>query len=318
METLVHNGATYVKVSVLAKKYKYTTDYIGQLCRAGKVKATLVGRAWFVREDSLKDHMTERYKSVRSGEILSKNSSSVDPVLEKVLVYPRVSKHIHRHFETHTLPVPGATPATSVKSIQSAYQSDSNFVGLSVQSPSKLISSLPAQVIEPIVPTFAQPVTVTDESKIGTKLSFSPLPEISIRGNLVVRSLDTEDEYALRRPATSAKVSVRTISDPAGLINQPGAVNNSLNKQFNSGCLPGTQLKVSQTAVPALVATKALSNWIFFPLIIVISFGCVLVILSLSSFVVSDGLVFSQSFKFNVTEGLSALEFLLKNNSIFN
>lgn len=63
MEEISVNGENYVKASVLAKNFGYTPDYIGQLCRAEQVKCTLVGRSWYVNEESLREHRKGRYRS---------------------------------------------------------------------------------------------------------------------------------------------------------------------------------------------------------------------------------------------------------------
>lgn len=63
MEEISVNGENYVKAAVLAKKFGYTADYLGQLCRSEQVKATLVGRSWYVNEDSLRQHRQQRYRS---------------------------------------------------------------------------------------------------------------------------------------------------------------------------------------------------------------------------------------------------------------
>lgn len=63
MDVVTHNGIDYTKATVAAKEFGYTTDYIGQLCRAKKVDARLVGRAWYVNIDSLDEHKKGRYKA---------------------------------------------------------------------------------------------------------------------------------------------------------------------------------------------------------------------------------------------------------------
>jgi hypothetical protein len=63
MEEISFKGENYVKASVLADKYGYTSDYVGQLCRSDQVKATLVGRSWYVSEESLLEHRKGRYRS---------------------------------------------------------------------------------------------------------------------------------------------------------------------------------------------------------------------------------------------------------------
>ncbi|MCA9366423.1 hypothetical protein KC722_02475, partial [Candidatus Kaiserbacteria bacterium] len=64
METISVNGETFIKANILARELGYTADYVGQLCRGGKVKAELVGRSWFVEPESLRSHRKGRYRSV--------------------------------------------------------------------------------------------------------------------------------------------------------------------------------------------------------------------------------------------------------------
>ena len=73
METINSNGTLYAKASILANRHHYTTDYIGQLCRQGKIDAQVVGRAWYVNEESLLQHKNDRNSIARPVEILSKN-----------------------------------------------------------------------------------------------------------------------------------------------------------------------------------------------------------------------------------------------------
>ncbi len=63
MKTLIIDGKTYTKASDLAKNLGYTNDYVGQLCRAEKIDAHLVGRSWYASADSIKDHKSNRYRS---------------------------------------------------------------------------------------------------------------------------------------------------------------------------------------------------------------------------------------------------------------
>lgn len=63
MDSIVLRGRTFIKASKIAKELGYTSDYIGQLCRGGKIEAELVGRTWFVDEASIRDHKETRYRS---------------------------------------------------------------------------------------------------------------------------------------------------------------------------------------------------------------------------------------------------------------
>lgn len=56
MKELVLNGRTYLSTKRAAEVTGYTTDYVGQLARGGKVDAQLVGRNWYISEDSITKH----------------------------------------------------------------------------------------------------------------------------------------------------------------------------------------------------------------------------------------------------------------------
>ena len=56
MKELTLNGKRYLSTRRAADITGYTTDYVGQLARQGKVDAELVGRNWYVEEDAIKKH----------------------------------------------------------------------------------------------------------------------------------------------------------------------------------------------------------------------------------------------------------------------
>lgn len=56
MNELTIDGKTYVSSKRAAEITGYAKDYIGQMCREGRVEARLVGRAWYVLETSLREH----------------------------------------------------------------------------------------------------------------------------------------------------------------------------------------------------------------------------------------------------------------------
>lgn len=55
-ETLQFKGINYISSKRAAELVGYTKDYVGQLCRAGKLEARLVGRSWYVSEPSILQH----------------------------------------------------------------------------------------------------------------------------------------------------------------------------------------------------------------------------------------------------------------------
>lgn len=57
------DGKTYISSKRAAQVGGYTKDYIGQMCRSGKLDAKLLGRNWYINEDSLKSHKGNKNKS---------------------------------------------------------------------------------------------------------------------------------------------------------------------------------------------------------------------------------------------------------------
>ncbi len=86
MDNIVLDGVVYVKAALVAKDFRYTADYVSQLCRAKKVKARLVGRAWYVNPDSLglyKKELKQERKSKGASE--TKTTTSNDKISIKAV-----------------------------------------------------------------------------------------------------------------------------------------------------------------------------------------------------------------------------------------
>ena len=56
MDEILIGEKKYVSSKKAAKATGYAKDYIGQLCREGRVPARLVGRSWYVLESAIQDH----------------------------------------------------------------------------------------------------------------------------------------------------------------------------------------------------------------------------------------------------------------------
>jgi len=66
MKSISIDSEKYVKATDIARELGYTADYVGQLCRARKIDAQLVGRSWYVSEVSIRNHKNSRYRSTKS------------------------------------------------------------------------------------------------------------------------------------------------------------------------------------------------------------------------------------------------------------
>lgn len=56
MDELTIGDKIYISSKGAAKLTGYAKDYVGQLCREGRVEARLVGRNWYVLEASIREH----------------------------------------------------------------------------------------------------------------------------------------------------------------------------------------------------------------------------------------------------------------------
>ena len=56
MDELIIGDKKYISSKRAAKETGYAKDYVGQLCREGRVPARLVGRSWYVLESAIQDH----------------------------------------------------------------------------------------------------------------------------------------------------------------------------------------------------------------------------------------------------------------------
>ncbi len=93
MDVLTLGEKKYVKASVIARDLGYTADYVGQLCRGGKVDAKLFGRSWYVNKDSIGDHKSTRYRSTQA-----KSVQAVRTHLEEVAKTEIPKRELGRSF----------------------------------------------------------------------------------------------------------------------------------------------------------------------------------------------------------------------------
>lgn len=56
MDEIIIGEKKYISSKQAAKITGYAKDYVGQLCREGRVPARLVGRSWYVLESAIQDH----------------------------------------------------------------------------------------------------------------------------------------------------------------------------------------------------------------------------------------------------------------------
>ncbi|NQV93116.1 hypothetical protein HQ403_01305 [Candidatus Kaiserbacteria bacterium] len=81
------NGVNYISSKRAAKIMGYTQDYIGQLCRGGKIEARQVGRGWYIPESvvlkNIKTESVEKQNLMDSEEIETQKKAFKDTVVFK-------------------------------------------------------------------------------------------------------------------------------------------------------------------------------------------------------------------------------------------
>lgn len=76
MDEILIGEKKYVSSKQAAKVTGYAKDYVGQLCREGRVPARLVGRSWYVLESALHDHRFGNPKNESTEEVKPKASTA--------------------------------------------------------------------------------------------------------------------------------------------------------------------------------------------------------------------------------------------------
>lgn len=90
MDEILIEEKKYVSSKQAAKITGYAKDYIGQLCREGRVPARLVGRSWYVLETAIQDHRfgAADIQPKESGQTTEETASS-DQVVPSTWESPR-------------------------------------------------------------------------------------------------------------------------------------------------------------------------------------------------------------------------------------
>ena len=334
METINHNGAVYTKASLLAKRYHNTTDYIGQLCRNHKVAAELVGRTWFVSEESLLSHRIVKKKEVRPHEILSKNAveiqSAVAGVPVKINVHAAVSKKTHRQFFVNELPAP---VEHHWQNRTVAYVDDAATLVPQVTNKIRktIVEATPKDQAAPrVVPIHlaeSEKLTVRDMSGARKHpLQFTELPEIALAGDLNIVDLDTESDFVDSDPVVMADLAPEPERVRPGVVLRyhaaaptvrPAAFESKLLQQEMRAVASSNRTGVAVVPEP-LRPVAALSgvrptprrNRLFLPVLIIFALGVASLLVAVSSTLQSDGTTVRSSFSFQDAPFAAALVYL--------
>ena len=199
MQKISFGNKEYVKASAIAKRFRYTQDYVGQLCRNKKVDARLVGRTWYVEPDSVAAYRKTKHSTQKSTatKVALNTQSKRNPNPKSVAAVPR-SKTLKST----------QRPATSSSATPVTYSNDSE-VSIPIVSKAEGTRSLKvtsgsnkkAPETEPTPakkPT--QKIKIKKSGSEKTNFKTEKMPEISLSGKLKVK--ETSNEIEQKEQAT--------------------------------------------------------------------------------------------------------------------
>lgn len=203
MEVVIFEGKEYTKASVLAARFRYTSDYLGQLCRGKKVDARLVGRAWYINLDSLNHHRDSRYKNVI---VKSKDKAYDVPIkIEESLASKIPSKNYLSRIDVE--------PILKKKTVAIFKNKNGNLTEFPVKYETDDYSLIPRvnknSVSRNVVITQAdaEKLKVHKEEAAHTMFKAEPLPEVYMKGKISVAGLEEATEALPEVITSSSEVS---------------------------------------------------------------------------------------------------------------
>lgn len=209
MKEVTINGVSYLPAVALAKQFRYTTDYIGQLCRAKKVDAQLVGRSWYVNPLSLTAHKSAKYAKTNSSEKIIQNKDKVE--ISRIDVEPVLAKS--------TIKATNAAPQNFARRIEwqpARYEDDESDLFPVVKREIK-----PVRVHVGLADS--TPVSIKTTGKV-IDLVAEEMPTVSLKGKLSISSLE-QDFDELTEEILKREVPQEPLT--------PRAIQNSLTKPSN-------------------------------------------------------------------------------------
>jgi hypothetical protein len=192
MEEVLFDNMKYVKASVIAKEFRYTSDYIGQLCRAKKVDARLIGRSWFVNPDSLITHKKGKYSkliSMKQEESvnLKVSDKAIETKTSRQRVEPVIKNKTMKALYHSALKIAELND-DGRRNLRVSYERDEE-----VLFPEIIINKTRPPKFIKIEPAGAIKLKVSGKKK-QTSFEADELPEVSLSGMLTVAGLEEASE----------------------------------------------------------------------------------------------------------------------------
>jgi hypothetical protein len=200
MDELEISGRRFLSTRRAAKDHKYTSDYVGQLIRGGKVTGKKVGRSWYVDEQSLNAYLngeivpeTLAQTSIAKS-VIEKTSEPVVEVKKEVPTFQQVESRTSdqsigekkfepviiksKTIEEHHIPIRTKISEPELPSIGLRYVSDDEPALPQIQRKTAVTNIAPVP-IRPVPVSTAQ-TQVEDEVEIVPDRKIHPFAMVGV------------------------------------------------------------------------------------------------------------------------------------------
>ncbi len=128
-DNLILQDKNYISAKLASVIFGYTSDYVGQLCRLGKLECKMIGRSWFVSEESVIKH-----RETVASDLSSKINSNVDVSVVKTCVDTGSDFFVHLLLLSAPITTPITTSVPTPPPFYFAPASVSTFTSIPMKS----------------------------------------------------------------------------------------------------------------------------------------------------------------------------------------
>lgn len=180
MKTISFGNKEYVKASAVAKKFRYTQDYVGQLCRGDKVDACLVGRVWYIHMDSVTEYRKTKHAT-------QKKASNKNQITVKKAPRSKVEPVIRAKTARTIKGISLTTPSPNTNSVRTSYSRDAVSI-IPVLHAKEGDSNSDTKSAVQTEPKPARKITikVRPNTKKATEYYTKKIPDITLKSTLKV------------------------------------------------------------------------------------------------------------------------------------
>lgn len=271
MQKISFGERDYVKASEVAKRFKYTQDYVGQLCRGKKVDARLVGRVWYVNVDSVTDYRKTKHATQKKAVYTKQSVPTTETKQKKSRVVPVVRPKTARKLQ-ETFP---KEAKSAVRQITTKYSRDkeasipvlSTVVTTSAKESVALLPKKDPKQFSGVK------IKVRPNTKKSTTYHAEKIPEITLKSklkvtneveNLVPKSAEDTPTSTINDQEKVLNDSRLEVSSAQAVSNEGGSVN------FHPKSVAGAQKAVAKNKSGNTLLTSLFGKYRIFLLVVYI------------------------------------------------